>query len=74
MIKCKDKSIYTGITNNLEKRVKQHNLGRGCKFTKCRIPVKLVYSEDLPSKGLALSREAEIKGWDKGRKLRLISQ
>lgn len=73
ILECKDGKLYTGITNDLDRRVKQHNRGHGCRFTKFRIPVKLIYNETYPSKELALKREAEIKGWKRGRKLRLLS-
>ena len=73
IVECKDKRLYTGITDNLERRIKQHNRGRGCRFTKFRLPVKLVFREKSVSKGLALKREAEIKGWTRKRKLELIS-
>ncbi|MDD5197135.1 MAG: GIY-YIG nuclease family protein [Candidatus Omnitrophica bacterium] len=72
IIECKDGKLYTGITSDLEKRIKQHNCGRGCKFTKYRIPVKLLHSEELSSKGRALSREAQIKTLRRDKKLELI--
>jgi len=70
---CKDGKLYTGITNNLKNRIEQHNRGHGCRFTKYRIPVKLLHSENCDTKGEALSREAELKGWTREDKLRLIS-
>lgn len=73
IIECKDSRLYTGITNNLERRFKQHNRGQGCRFTKYRTPVKLVYSEISSSRSLALRREAEIKSWTRDRKLKLIA-
>ena len=73
IIECKDGKLYTGITNDLENRVKKHNRGQGCKFTKCRTPVKLLRSEELCSKGKALSREAQIKTLTRERKLALIA-
>lgn len=72
IIECKDGKLYTGITNDLENRIRQHNRGRGCKFTKCRIPVKLLHSEKLSSKGQALSREAQVKALTRDKKLKLI--
>ncbi|MFC1675044.1 GIY-YIG nuclease family protein [Candidatus Omnitrophota bacterium] len=72
VLECKDGRLYTGITNDLARRVKQHNRGQGCRFTKFRIPVKLVYKEIFPSRETALKRESEIKGWKKERKLELI--
>ena len=61
MLRCNDNSIYTGMTNNLENRVKVHNSGKGAKYTRSRKPVKLIYSETLPDRSSALKREAEIK-------------
>ena len=72
MVECKDSKIYTGITNDLDRRIKQHNSGHGCRFTKFRIPVKLRYKEVFPSKNEALKREAEIKSWTRNRKLELL--
>jgi putative endonuclease len=71
MIECKDNKLYTGITNDLDRRIKQHNRGRGCRFTKFRKPVKLIYKKVYSSKNEALKREAEIKGWRRDRKLGL---
>ena len=72
VIECKDSKLYTGITNNLERRIKNHNSGNGCRFTKYRTPVKLRYSEDCPTKPEALKREAQIKRMEKSEKLALI--
>ena len=72
IIKCKDGKLYTGITNDLENRIKQHSRGHGCRFTKYRLPVKLLHSEELYTKGEALSREAQIKTLTRDKKLRLI--
>jgi len=73
IIKCKDSRLYTGVTNDLARRIKQHNRGQGCRFTRFRTPVKLLHKEIYPSKEEALRREAEIKGWKKDRKLALLS-
>ncbi len=61
ILRCKDGSLYTGWTNNLEKRVKMHNLGLGAKYTKGRGPCELVYFECFENKSDALKREAAIK-------------
>ena len=61
IVKCSDGSLYTGWTNNLEKRIKDHNAGRGAKYTKARRPVVLVYKEEFPTKQEAMKREWEIK-------------
>ena len=72
ILKCKDSSFYTGYTNNLDKRLKAHNEGKGAKYTKGRRPCKLVYYEEYENKGEALSREHEIKKLKRIEKLKLI--
>jgi putative endonuclease len=62
ILECKDKSFYTGITTDLERRVEEHNFSdKGAKYTKMRRPVKLIYSEKKKNKSEALKREFEIK-------------
>lgn len=70
--KCADKTLYTGYTNDLKHRERTHNLGKGAKYTRARLPVKIVYSELFKTKGRAMSRESEIKSWKRLKKLRLI--
>tara|TARA_B100001029_G_scaffold113623_1_gene93896 strand:+ start:2059 stop:2298 length:240 start_codon:yes stop_codon:yes gene_type:complete len=72
ILKCKDNSLYTGITNDLEKRIKVHNLGKGAKYTKARLPVSLLYCETYQTKGDALRRELEIKKLKRIEKLALV--
>ena len=72
MLLCSDNTLYTGWTNDLEGRVCSHNAGVGAKYTKTRLPVKLVYSEILYSKSEALKRELEIKKLSRKKKLELI--
>ena len=72
IIRCKDDRLYTGITKDLERRVKEHNNGYGCRFTKYRAPVELVHSERAGSRPEALRREAQIKGLPRVKKLELI--
>lgn len=72
IMECKDGKLYTGITNNLERRIRDHNSGDGSKFTRCRIPVKLLYSKRVKNKPGALKREAWIKGLSRQGKLDLI--
>ena len=74
IIECNDGKLYTGITNNLERRVKEHNSGNGCRFTKYRIPVKLLYSEEASGKPEALKREARIKQLSRQEKFELIGK
>jgi putative endonuclease len=69
---CSDNTLYTGWTNHLEARVLAHNLGAGAKYTKMRLPVKLVYSEAFDTKSEALKREIEIKKLSRKKKLALI--
>lgn len=72
IVKCSDGSLYTGWTNNLEKRIKDHNAGRGAKYTKARRPVVLVYKEEFPKKQEAMKREWEIKRLSRKEKLSMI--
>ncbi|MFA4992836.1 MAG: GIY-YIG nuclease family protein [Candidatus Omnitrophota bacterium] len=73
IIECKDSLLYTGITKDLERRVKEHNSGNGCRFTRYRAPVKLMHSERVRSRPQALVREAEIKRFPRMRKLKLFN-
>ena len=62
MVQCADKTLYTGIATELERRVKEHNESdKGAKYTRVRRPVKLVYSESYPDRSSASKREYEIK-------------
>ena len=74
ILRCGDGSLYTGWTNDLEKRLKAHAAGRGAKYTRSRLPVELVYREALPDRGGAMRREAEIKRLTRGEKLALIQE
>lgn len=74
ILKCNDNTLYTGWTTDLKKRVKCHNSGKGAKYTRCRLPVKLVYFEELNDKPSALKREYEIKKLSRNKKLLLIEQ
>ena len=68
---CADGSLYTGIAKSVERRIATHNRGRGAKYTRARLPVRLVHQEAGFSHGDALRRERAIKGWPRARKLRL---
>lgn len=72
ILQCSDKSLYTGWTNNLEQRIKQHNAGKGGRYTRSRLPVKLVYYEVFQTKEEAMSREWHIKQLSRKDKLELI--
>jgi len=61
IVECADGSLYTGISNDVEKRIAAHNAGKGAKYTKGRGPVVLRFSEKVKNKSEALKREAEIK-------------
>ena len=73
IIRCKDKRFYTGITSNLERRLKEHKSGQGARFTKSFGFQKLVYQEGCVTRREALQREAQIKGWPRQKKLALIT-
>jgi putative endonuclease len=73
IVKGSDDSLYTGISNNVEKRIETHNRGKGSKSLRGKLPVSLAYSELYNSRTEALVREAEIKSWDRKKKLILIS-
>jgi putative endonuclease len=72
MVKCRDGTLYTGWTNEIDKRIHMHNAGRGAKYTKSRLPVELVYLERHPTKQGAMQREYEIKRLSRSEKLKLI--
>ena len=72
ILKCKDGSLYTGWTNDLEQRVAAHNTGKGAKYTKARRPVELVYFEEFETKEQAMKREYGIKQMARKDKLELV--
>ena len=73
ILECSDKSLYTGITTNIEKRLEEHNNSpKGAKYTKARRPVKLVYSEASEDRSSASKREYAIKKLTRVKKLKLI--
>jgi len=72
IVECADGSLYCGWTNDLEKRIADHNAGKGAKYTKTRLPVKLVYFEEFDTKEEAMSREWHIKQLRREQKLKLI--
>ncbi len=73
ILSCHDETLYTGWTTDLKKRLAVHNAGKGAKYTRSRLPVKMVYYESFRNKSDALRRECEIKKMNKTEKLRLIS-
>ena len=74
IVRCRDGSLYTGWTNNLEKRIKDHNSGRGAKYTKSRRPVLLAYYEEFATKEEAMRREWEIKQLKRQEKQDLVER
>lgn len=73
ILRCRDGSLYTGYTNDIDTRIAAHNAGKGAKYTASRRPVKLAYTEPAESKSAAMKRELEIKGWIKAEKEALIA-
>ncbi|MBO8172658.1 MAG: GIY-YIG nuclease family protein [Bacillaceae bacterium] len=73
MLECADRSLYTGITNDIDKRIREHNQGKASKYTRSRLPVKLVYLEQGMDKSQALRRELEIKRLTRPQKEALIT-
>ena len=74
ILRCADDTLYTGITNNVVRRVIIHNNGKGAKYTRSRRPVEVVYLEVCIDKPSALQREREIKGMTRERKQHLIAE
>ncbi len=73
VLRCRDGSLYTGISNDVAARVARHDAGKGAAYTRARRPVALVYQEPAADKGAALRREAAIKGLTRAQKLLLIA-
>jgi putative endonuclease len=75
ILECADRTLYVGITNDLKKRLREHNHAKqGARYTKTRRPVVLKYSERRRNRGAALRREYEIKSWRRAKKLALIAK
>jgi predicted GIY-YIG superfamily endonuclease len=72
ILECRDGELYTGCTKDVSRRVQEHNTGAGSKFTRGRLPVKLLYQEQCPDRSAAQRREFEIKRMRKRAKLTLI--
>ncbi len=71
LLKCSDNSLYCGITNDLDKRLKAHNAGTASKYTRVRRPVEMIYTEECGTKSDALKREIAIKKLTREQKLEL---
>jgi putative endonuclease len=74
ILECRDRTLYTGISNNLEKRLKRHQSGTGARYTRGRIPVRLVHCERCRDRGSALKREFAIKQFTRKEKWALIAR
>ncbi len=74
IVECGDGSLYTGWTNHLEERMKSHNEGKGAKYTRSRLPVRLVYYEEFATKQEAMKREFAIKQLTRRDKILLIEK
>lgn len=74
ILECSDLTLYTGITNNVEKRIDTHNNKKGAKYTKTRTPVKLMYQQTFETKSLAAKEEWRIKQLTRNQKISLINQ
>lgn len=72
ILECSDNTLYTGYTNDLDNRIKVHNLGKGAKYTRVRLPVRLVYFEEFNNKSDACKREYYIKQMTRKQKEELI--
>ena len=72
ILRCADRSLYTGVATDVAARLSVHNAGKGAKYTRGRLPVKLVYQEAADGRGAALKRELAIKRLPRAAKRRLI--
>ncbi len=73
ILQCKDNTLYTGITDDVERRVAAHNAGKGAKYTRGRGPTKVIYTEPFVNKPMALRREFQIKQMSREEKLTLCN-
>ncbi|MBC8337000.1 MAG: GIY-YIG nuclease family protein [Anaerolineae bacterium] len=74
LLECADGTYYTGWTTDPTRREKEHNAGRGAKYTRSRRPVKLIYLEEQPDRSSALKRERAIKNFSRKRKEKLVKK
>lgn len=73
ILKCKKGQLYTGYTNNITRRLGEHDRGNASKFTRCRLPVTLSYLEKLDDKSKAMKREIQIKRFTRFKKIELCN-
>ena len=74
VVRCRDGSLYTGISTDVGARVARHNAGAGARYTRARRPVRLLYVERKRSRSNALKREAAIKALPRARKIELVGE
>lgn len=74
ILKCSDGTYYTGVTNNITRRLQEHNSGCHCGYTSARLPVELIYYEEFDKPLIAINREKQIKGWSREKKEALIKR
>ncbi len=74
IVECSDGSLYTGITTDIQRRIKEHNIGKGAKSLLGKRPVILIYTEDFNTNREAMRRETEIKRWPRVKKLELVGK
>lgn len=72
ILECADGSYYVGSTRNLERRIWEHNEGKGAKYTARRRPVKLVFAAEFPTMSEAYAREKQVQGWSRAKREALI--
>jgi putative endonuclease len=72
VLECADGTLYTGWTTHPQRRLREHNAGRGARYTRTRRPLRLAYVEQLPDRSAAMQRERAIKSLSRDRKLALI--
>jgi putative endonuclease len=72
VVRCRDGSLYTGVSTDVDSRVAVHNAGKGARYTRARRPVQVVHVEGKRSRGNALKREAAIKALSRAQKLALV--
>ena len=68
MLECSDESYYIGHTDDIDKRVSEHEQGKGCAYTKTRLPIKVVYVQDFMTRDEAINAEQQLKGWSRRKK------
>ena len=72
LLRCGDGSLYAGVTTDLDRRLAEHQAGKGARYTRGRTPIKLEFSEPFPNRSAAQQREADVRAWSRERKEALI--